>query len=55
VIGAAVYLHYPNKFSGAVFMPTGLDKALKVTTSSRNWRTVTALAEMATDSQGPTQ
>ncbi len=47
VVGSEVYLHYPNKISGAVFMPNGLDKALKVTTTSRNWRTVTSLAAMA--------
>jgi uncharacterized protein (DUF1697 family) len=46
VIGKQVYLFYPNFTSGAVFMPTGLDKALKVTATSRNWRTVTTLLEM---------
>lgn len=49
VIGAEVYLHYPNKISGAVFMPTGLDRALGVRTTSRNWRTVTALTSMASN------
>ncbi len=47
VISTEVYLHYPNRISGAVFMPNGLDKALQVATTSRNWRTVTALAAMA--------
>ncbi len=47
VISTEVYLHYPNRISGAVFMPNGLDKALQVTSTSRNWRTVTALAAMA--------
>lgn len=47
VVGADVYLHYPNKLSGATFLPTGLGKALGVVATSRNWRTVTRLAEMA--------
>ncbi len=46
IIGSDIYLYYPNKITGAVFMPNGFDKALKVTTTSRNWRTVTKLAEM---------
>jgi uncharacterized protein (DUF1697 family) len=49
VIGADVYLAYPNGISGAAFMPTGLDKALGVVATSRNWRTVTRLAEMASE------
>lgn len=49
VIGDNVYLHYPNKLTGAVFMPDGLDKALNVTATSRNWRTVTKLAAMASN------
>ncbi len=47
VVGADVYLHYPNKLTGATFMQTGLGKALGVVATSRNWRTVTRLAEMA--------
>jgi uncharacterized protein (DUF1697 family) len=47
VEGADVYLFYPNKTSGAVFMPTGLGPALGVVATSRNWRTVTKLAELA--------
>ncbi len=46
VIGDNVYLHYPNGMSGAVFMVNGLDQALGVTATSRNWRTVLKLAEM---------
>lgn len=49
VAGADVYLFYPNKTTGARFMPTGLGKALGVVATSRNWRTVTRLAEMARD------
>ena len=47
VVGANVYLYYPHKLTGATFMPTGLGKALGVVATSRNWRTVTRLAEMA--------
>lgn len=47
VAGADVYLFYPNRLTGATFMPTGLDRALGVVATSRNWRTVTRLAEMA--------
>lgn len=46
VIEKHVYLHYPNGMSGAVFMVNGLDRALGVTSTSRNWRTVLKLAEM---------
>lgn len=49
VAGADVYLFYPNRTTGATFMPTGLGKALGVVATSRNWRTVTRLAEMARD------
>ena len=47
VVGQDVYLHYPNGISGAVFMVNGFDKALQATSTSRNWRTVVKLAEMA--------
>ena len=47
IVGNNVYLFYPNKLSGAVFMPNGLDGALGMVTTSRNWQTVTKLAEMA--------
>lgn len=46
VLGDNVYLSYPNKITGAVFMPTGLDNALNLPSTSRNWRTVLKLAEM---------
>ena len=42
VIGTELYLSYPNKITGAVFVPTGLN----VVCTSRNWRTVTRLAAM---------
>lgn len=49
VDGRNIYLHYPNGMSGAVFMLNGFDLALKVTSTSRNWRTVLKLAEMSRD------
>jgi uncharacterized protein (DUF1697 family) len=49
VIGIEVYLSVPNGLSGAVFNVGGLDKALGVVATSRNWNTVTKLAEMAVE------
>lgn len=48
IAGANVYLYYPNYLTGATFMPNGFGKAQGVVSTSRNWRTVTRLAEMAT-------
>lgn len=47
VEGPNIYLHYPNGLSGGVFMLNGFDRALKVTSASRNWNTVTKLTEMS--------
>ncbi len=52
VVADTIYLFYPNYLTGAVFMQTGLDKALGVVATSRNWRTVTRLAELASDLRG---
>ena len=52
VVGKNVYLFYPNRLTGAVFMPNGLDAALGMVTTSRNWQTVVKLAEMAGTSGG---
>ena len=49
VIGTEVYLSLPNGLSGAVFNVNGLDKALGVVATSRNWNTVTKLAQMAAE------
>lgn len=46
--GPNVYLYYPNYLTGATFLPNGLGKGQGVVSTSRNWRTVTRLAEMAT-------
>lgn len=47
VIGTEVFLALPHGLSGAVFSVNGLDKVLGVVATSRNWNTVTKLAEMA--------
>ena len=47
VVSADVLLSCPTTLTGATFMPAGLGKALGVDATSRNWRTVTRLAEMA--------
>ena len=46
VKGTDLYLHLPNGM-GRAKLPPALDRALKVATTVRNWRTVTALAELA--------
>jgi uncharacterized protein (DUF1697 family) len=46
VIGTEVYLSVPNGLSGAVVNVNGLDKALGVVATSRNWNTVTKLVDM---------
>jgi uncharacterized protein (DUF1697 family) len=46
VVGKDIYLHYPHGLGKATFMLNGFDKALKVTSTSRNWRTVVTLTEM---------
>lgn len=47
VIGDTIYLSYPNGVSGAVFKPK-----LGVPQTSRNWSTVTALADIASGTEG---
>ena len=43
--GKDVYLFYPNKVTGATFLLNGIG----VVATSRNWRTVTRLAELASE------
>lgn len=50
VAGENIYLHYPNGLAKATFMLNGFDKALRVTSTSRNWNTVVKLADMAAES-----
>jgi uncharacterized protein (DUF1697 family) len=45
IVGKDVYLFYPNKTTGATFTLDGIG----VVATSRNWRTVTRLAELASE------
>jgi uncharacterized protein (DUF1697 family) len=45
--GREVYLHLPNGFSGTKLPPMLMERLVGTTGTSRNWNTVTRLAEMA--------
>ncbi len=47
VVGSDVFLHYPNGVHGARLSGALLERYLGVTATTRNWRTVTCLAELA--------
>lgn len=47
VAGDAVYLHCPGGYGRSKLSNTYFEKALGVVGTTRNWRTVTALAELA--------
>jgi uncharacterized protein (DUF1697 family) len=47
VAGRHVYLHYPNGYGRSKLTNDYLEKHLGVRSTMRNWRTVTALAELA--------
>jgi len=49
VIGPELYLSVPNGLSGGTFSLLNLDRMLGVLTTSRNWNTVTKLADMAAE------
>jgi uncharacterized protein (DUF1697 family) len=44
--GKEIYLHCPNSYSDTKFSNSGLEKALSVQATTRNWKTVTKLYEM---------
>ena len=44
--GTELYLYLPNGVSGSSWMKSSLDRALGVTTTMRNWRTVNAIHQM---------
>ena len=44
--GREVYLFLPNGYGGSKLSNTFFEKVLKVSATTRNWRTVTALLEM---------
>lgn len=41
-----IYLYLPNGISGSSLMKSPLDRTLSVVTTTRNWRTVTALHQL---------
>ena len=45
--GEGIYLHCPNGYGRAKLGNTFLERQLGVVATTRNWRTVTALAELA--------
>jgi uncharacterized protein (DUF1697 family) len=45
--GREVYLHCPNGYGSTRLSNNALEKALSVTATTRNWRTVNKLYEMA--------
>ncbi|HVP14092.1 MAG TPA: hypothetical protein VMS88_01035, partial [Terriglobales bacterium] len=45
--GKAIYLHCPDGYGRSKLANNALERALEVRATTRNWRTVTALAEMA--------
>ena len=47
VEGRAIYLHLPNGAARSKLTNDWFDRALKVTSTSRNWRTVTALLDLS--------
>ena len=46
VVGADAYLHTPHGFADTKFTPAFLERRLGRVATTRNWRTVLALAEM---------
>jgi uncharacterized protein (DUF1697 family) len=49
VVGREVYLHYPNGYGRTKLTNAVLERRLGVAATTRNWRTVTALADLAAD------
>jgi uncharacterized protein (DUF1697 family) len=47
VVGSEVYLHCPNGYGETKLNNATLERHLKVVVTTRNWRTVNILAEMA--------
>jgi uncharacterized protein (DUF1697 family) len=52
VIGREAFLHCPIGYAHSKLSSTYLERILKTTTTTRNWNTVTHLAEMARDRLG---
>lgn len=51
IIGRDIYLHLPNKMSGLTYDARTLGKRLGTHHTSRNWNTITKLAQIAADLQ----
>jgi uncharacterized protein (DUF1697 family) len=51
VVGAHVYLHTPDGYGRSKLSNAFFEKQLGVAATTRNWRTVTALAELARGSE----
>ena len=49
VVGREVYLHCPNGYGRSKFSNAYFEKQLGVAATTRNWRTVAKLAELASD------
>ena len=47
VAGREIYLHYPNGYGRTKLNNAYFEKALGIAATTRNWRTVTKLAELA--------
>jgi uncharacterized protein (DUF1697 family) len=52
VVGASVYLHCPSGYGRTTLNNTFVERALGVTATTRNWRTVQALGDMVTAAGG---
>jgi uncharacterized protein (DUF1697 family) len=48
IAGREVYLHYPNGYGRTKLTNAVLERRLGVAATTRNWRTVTALADLTT-------
>lgn len=51
VVGREVYLHCPGGYGISKLSNTAIEKAFSVTATTRNWKTVNKLAELASASQ----
>jgi uncharacterized protein (DUF1697 family) len=49
VTGSNVYVHYPEGVGRSQLSAARLERLLEVPGTHRNWRTVTALADLAAD------
>lgn len=54
VVGRHVYLHLPDGYADTPLQNAALEKRLGVTATTRNWRTVVALGELAGVDRPPT-